>query len=145
TEKKGAPEPEGRRARIRRNRLVHAIAGAEGRACRQGDGRHNDRARSGWNARETALAPANVAGGPCGALWSSPEIESFGATRVRLWCGPLYLHGVQLTEGGRRAEMLAVAYVTAAGAMPTPPRPRRRAWCPQERPCGSLRRRATRR
>src|SRR6516162_1620723 len=41
---------------------------------------HGDRGRTGWNANETVLTPANVGGSSFGPLWSSPIFDSYGGT-----------------------------------------------------------------
>jgi hypothetical protein len=73
---------------------------------------HYDREHSGWNANEHELTPASVSGGNFGLLWSSPQLDSDGATPPLLFSTPLFLHALKLTDGPYRGRTLAATLVT---------------------------------
>jgi outer membrane protein assembly factor BamB len=75
---------------------------------------HVDRARSGWNARETVLTPANVASPRFALQWSTPPLDSFAATPARLFATPLYVASVNVTVDGRKRQRLSVIYAASA-------------------------------
>lgn len=77
---------------------------------------HVDSARSGWNARETALTPARVGSPIFGQLWSTPQLDSFEATPPRLFATPLYVSQIAMPnpEGGSQPVPLSVIYAASA-------------------------------
>ena len=103
---------------------------------------HGDPQRSGWNARETVLTPANVAGDRFGLLWQSPVLDGFEGVPPLLFASPLYVPELGFAGGAH----LSVAYVvTTSGyvyAINTSPRATILAgtilWRKQltDRPCG---------
>lgn len=64
---------------------------------------HGDRARLGWNAQESALTPATVAGGAFGRLWSSPPLDPATVAGTvyapHLYASPLYVDGLTVSGG----------------------------------------------
>lgn len=75
---------------------------------------HVDRERSGWNAREKLLTPANVASPRFALLWSTPPLAAFAATPARLFATPLYVASVDVTVDGRKRQRLSVIYAASA-------------------------------
>ena len=75
---------------------------------------HNDAARSGWNARETELTPAAVAGPRFGQIWQSPRLDSFGDAPPRLYASPLYLAALDITAGPASRRRLPVAFAASS-------------------------------
>ena len=77
---------------------------------------HNDRGRTGWNAQEQQLTPANVSGGGFGLVWASPKFDSFNDTQPRSFSAPLFMPAVKLTGGEYKGRTAPVAFVsTTAG------------------------------
>lgn len=60
---------------------------------------HVDAARTGWNAAERELTPANVASGRFGLLWESAQLDSAGTVPPRLFATPLYVHDLEMADG----------------------------------------------
>jgi hypothetical protein len=75
---------------------------------------HVDRARSGWNSRETVLTPANVAGPRFALRWSTPPLDPLAATPARLFATPLYVSSVYVTAAGSKRLRLSVIYAASA-------------------------------
>ena len=77
---------------------------------------HYNRARTGWNDKETVLTPQAVSGSNFGLLWESVPLDEHGGRPPRLYAAPLYVHAVPMTQGplaGRTAS--AVYVVSTAG------------------------------
>jgi len=88
---------------------------------------HGDRARTGWNANETVLTPANVGSSSFGMLWASPIFDSFSGTVPHMYASPLYVDDVTLTVpdyAGRHFSVVIAAtsnsYVYAVNAFDAP-------------------------
>ena len=75
---------------------------------------HVDRARSGWNSRETILTPANVSSPRFALQWSTPPLDSFAATPARLFATPLYVSSVDTPVAGSKRQLLSVIYAASA-------------------------------
>ena len=75
---------------------------------------HHDAQRSGWNAAETALAPARVAGPAFGLLWESPPLDAADGQPPRLYASPLYLERLAVSAGEHRGERFAAAIVASS-------------------------------
>jgi mono/diheme cytochrome c family protein len=77
---------------------------------------HGDPQRTGWNARETVLTPASVAGGHFGLLWQTPQLDSVNGVPPLLFASPLYVPELPFASGPHRGQHLSLAYVvTSAG------------------------------
>ena len=77
---------------------------------------HYDAQRSGWNPTETALTPARVGSGRFGLLWQSPPLDAVNGVPPRLFATPLYVSGLDFTDGAYRGRRLSAAFVvTTAG------------------------------
>ncbi len=71
---------------------------------------HHDARRTGWNAMESALTPASVAGPSFGLMWESPALDGFEEQPARLYASPLYLDRVAITGGVHRGETFSVVF-----------------------------------
>ena len=60
---------------------------------------HRDAQRTGWNANESVLTPAKVAGRSFGPVWESPPLDAFEGEPPRLYASPLYVDRVKITAG----------------------------------------------
>ena len=76
---------------------------------------HGDRARLGWNSRETDLTPASVAGGGFGLRWNSDALDpvTFDGVTVpaHVYGSPLYLDGVTVTSGPFAGTRLSLVFL----------------------------------
>jgi hypothetical protein len=82
---------------------------------------HGDRARLGWNARETVLTPAKVASGAFGQVWSSPAFDSVTiAGKVlapHIYATPLFVERAPAPPNGPFAGcVLDLAYAATSNA-----------------------------
>jgi hypothetical protein len=80
---------------------------------------HGNAARTGWNANETVLNPANVAA-HLGQVWSSPRLDSvtLGGTTYapHVYASPLYVDSLQITAGTYAGQTVgAVITATSTG------------------------------
>jgi hypothetical protein len=80
---------------------------------------HGNAARTGWNANETVLTPANVAA-HLGQVWSSPRLDSvtLGGTTYapHIYASPLYVDSLQVTAGTYAGQTVgAVITATSTG------------------------------
>ncbi len=77
---------------------------------------HRDAARSGWDARETRLAPAVVAAPGFGLRWQSPPLHVDGDAPPRLYATPLFLNRVTLTAGPYRGQGVSLVIAATSNA-----------------------------
>ncbi len=75
---------------------------------------HVDAARSGWNPHESKLTPVRVAGPDFRQRWSSPVLDSFGATPPRLFATPLYVANVKLQLPNASHRSVPVVYAATS-------------------------------
>jgi hypothetical protein len=78
---------------------------------------HGDQARTGWNANETMLTPANVAA-HFGLVWQSPQLDSVtpsGAVYTpHIYASPLYVDRVPITGGPYAGSTLGVVFTATS-------------------------------
>jgi hypothetical protein len=81
---------------------------------------HGDRARSGWNASETALTPASVASPSYGWLWDSEPFDTATVAGItyspRIYGSPLYVDRVPISDGAHAGITASVVVVATSNA-----------------------------
>src|SRR5260370_29375691 len=79
---------------------------------------HVDRQRTGWNAMESMLTPANVSSPSFGPLWDSPPLDSvtIGSTTYppHLYATPLYVDSVLMTDGPYAGQQFHVVFAATS-------------------------------
>ncbi len=76
---------------------------------------HRDPQRTGWNAGETALTPARVAGPSFGLVWESAQLDGIEGQPPRLYASPLYVDRVKITAPPHAGVFPVVFAATNAG------------------------------
>jgi hypothetical protein len=79
---------------------------------------HGDRARTGWDANETVLMPANVSSGNFGPIWNSPVLDGVtlnGTTYPpHIYASPLYVDRQMITAGPFAGATVGVVFTATS-------------------------------
>jgi hypothetical protein len=79
---------------------------------------HVDRQRTGWNAMESVLTPANVLSPSFGPLWDSPVLDSvtIGSTTYppHLYATPLYVDSLLITDGPYAGQQFHIVFAATS-------------------------------
>ena len=75
---------------------------------------HRDPQRTGWNAAESILTPANVAGPSFGLRWESPALAAIDGESPRLYASPLYVDRVKIGSGAHQGGTFAAVFAATS-------------------------------
>ncbi len=75
---------------------------------------HFGPAREGWNDAEALLTPESVAGDSFGLVWQSPQLDPYKDVPARLFASPLYVDGLDFTQGDLAGQQGPVAFVASS-------------------------------